>query len=218
MHFKAVIFDLDGTLLDTLQDIANAGNTVLANNGFPIHETDEYRTFIGSGLDKLISRALPHDKKNPETVVALVEEFRVEYGHKWNVTTRPYSGVPEMLDGLHARHVKLAVLSNKPHDFAQQCVGSLLNGWTFKAVMGYNDDIPPKPSPKGALQIADKLNLPSSQIVYLGDSDIDMKTAIAAGMFPIGALWGFRSKEELLENGAKAVLQRPQDILAFFDK
>lgn len=218
MHLKAVIFDLDGTLLDTLQDIANAANTVLANNGFPIHQIDDYRRFIGSGINKLISRALPRDKQNPETVVALAEEFRAEYGRHWNVTTRVYSGVPEMLDGLKVRRIRLAVLSNKPHDFTQQCVDSLLHGWTFKAVMGYNDKIPPKPDPNGAIQIASKLNLPPSRILVLGDSDIDMKTAIAAGMFPVGALWGFRSREELLENGAKAVLQRPQDILAFFDK
>lgn len=217
MHFKAVIFDLDGTLLDTLQDIANAGNTVLANNGFPIHRTDDYRGFIGSGINKLISRALPRNNQNPETVVTLAEEFRVEYSHTWNVTTRVYPGVPEMLDGLQAQSIKLAVLSNKPHDFTQQCVDGLLNDWTFEAVMGYNDKIPPKPDPKGALQIAGKLNSPPSRILYLGDTDIDMKTAIAAGMFPLGALWGFRSKEELFENGAKALLQRPQDILSFFN-
>ena len=216
MKFKAVIFDLDGTLLDTLQDIADAGNTVLANNGFPIHKTDSYRTFIGSGLNILMSRALSPEKRDPETAARLAEAFREEYARNWGVTTKPYPGVSEMLDGLQTRHIKLAVLSNKPDDFTKLCVKGLLPNWEFEAVMGYNDAIPPKPDPTGALQIAGQMNLTPSKILYLGDTDIDIRTAIAAGMSPVGALWGFRSREELMENGAKALLQRPQDILAFF--
>ncbi|MBN1847429.1 MAG: HAD family hydrolase [Deltaproteobacteria bacterium] len=216
MKFEAVIFDLDGTLLDTLRDIADAGNAVLAGNGFPTHDVDAYRGFIGSGVPTLMNRALPKEKRNLETATRLADEFREEYNRNWNVSTKPYPGVAEMLDQLQSLSIKRAVLSNKPHDFAKLCVNGLLSSWTFDAVMGYNDQTPPKPDPKGALRIAARLKLSPSRILYVGDSDIDMRTAITAEMYPIGVLWGFRSKEELLENGARALLEKPQDLLAFF--
>jgi phosphoglycolate phosphatase len=200
-----------------LQDIANAGNTVLANNGFPTHEIDQYRMFIGSGITVLMERALPKDQRDPETAAHLADEFQEEYGRNGNAYTKPYPGVADMLNALQARHMKLAVLSNKPHEFTQQCVNEFLSRWTFQVVLGNNDTLPPKPDPTGALQIAGKWNLSPSQILYLGDSDIDMRTAKAAGMFPVGALWGFRSKEELLENGAQALIQKPLDILAYIN-
>jgi phosphoglycolate phosphatase len=215
MQYQGAIFDLDGTLLDTLQDIAHSGNAVLANNGFPTHEINQYRMFIGSGITVLMARALPEDQRDPETAAHLADEFQKEYGRNGNAYTKLYPGIAEMLSGLQAHHLKLAVLSNKPHEFTRQCVNEFLHHWTFEAVLGYNDIIPPKPDPTGALQIVGKWNLSPSRILYLGDSGIDMQTAKTARMFPIGALWGFRSKEELLENGAKALIQKPQDILAY---
>ena len=214
MHFKAIVFDLDGTLLDTLEDIANSANTVLARHGFPTHNLDDYRNFVGDGVTTLITRVLPGEKRHDDTIAECVRAFREEYSRNWNVKTTPYDGVAEMLDELAARHLKLAVLSNKPDDFTKKCVIELLPDWTFEIVLGLHSGIPPKPDPTGARQIAEHLSVPPSRILYVGDSGVDMKTAIAAGMFPVGVLWGFRSREELQDNGAQALIQRPQDILA----
>lgn len=217
MKYKAIIFDLDGTLLDTLQDIANAGNAVLIKNGFPTHPVDDYRRFVGSGIEILMKRALPRNNQNSETVIRLAEEFRKEYDQHWNVTTKPYPGISKMLDELQARHLKLAVLSNKPHDFTLRCVDAFFSNWAFDPIMGYNDSIPPKPDPTGAKQITDNWHLNHTQILFLGDSGIDMKTARAAGIVPVGALWGFRSGEELQQDGAMVLLKRPQDILTLLN-
>ena len=213
MNFKAVIFDLDGTLLDTLEDIADAVNHVLAKRGFPTHDTDAYRHFVGDGVNILLTRVLPEKKQNEEVVAECVKAFREAYGHYWNVRTKPYDGVPEMLDGLTARGLKMAVLSNKPDDFAKKCVAELLSTWRFEIVFGFHNGIPRKPHPGGALQIAELLDTGPEHILYLGDTDVDMKTATAAGMFPVGALWGFRSVEELRNSGAEKVIARPQDLL-----
>ncbi len=213
MNFKAVIFDLDGTLLDTLEDIADAANSVLLNKGFPFHNIDAYRYFVGDGIRILMSRVLPEEKRDDETVEECVKSFREEYDHNWNVKTKPYEGIPEMLDEMTERGLKLAVLSNKPDDFAKRCVSELFRKWHFEVVLGYHSQIPPKPDPSGAFQIAEQMDVQPEQILYLGDTDIDMKTAVSAGMFPVGALWGFRSLEELKNGGAKEVIKRPQDIL-----
>ncbi|MBW2217331.1 MAG: HAD family hydrolase [Deltaproteobacteria bacterium] len=213
MNFKAVIFDLDGTLLDTLEDIADAANHVLSHRGFPNYDTDAYRHFVGDGINILFTRVLPEEKQNEEAVFECVQAFREAYGHHWNIKTKPYDGVPEMLDGLTARGLKMAVLSNKPDDFAKKCVAELLSKWRFEVVSGFRNGIPPKPDPGGALQIAEILDIEPEQILYLGDTDVDMKTAIAAGMFPVGALWGFRSVEELRNSGAEKVIALPQDLL-----
>jgi phosphoglycolate phosphatase len=211
--FRAVIFDLDGTLLDTLEDLADSVNTVLAGHNFPIHDVESYRYFVGDGLPTFIARVLPQERRDDDTIKECVREFREEYGRKWNVKTKPYDGVTEMLDGLTIRHLKMAVLSNKPDDFTKKCVAELLSRWTFEIVLGHHSGIPPKPDPTGAHQIAEYLSIPPSQILYVGDSAIDMKTAIAAGMYPLGVLWGFRSREELEANGARALVERPQEIL-----
>jgi phosphoglycolate phosphatase len=213
MNFKAVIFDLDGTLLDTLEDIADAANHVLSQRGFPTHDTDAYRHFVGDGVNILLTRVLPEKNQNEEVVAECVQAFREAYGHHWNVRTRPYEGVPEMLDGLTAKGLKMAVLSNKPDDFAKKCVAELLSKWRFEVVFGFHNGIPPKPDPGGALQIAELMDTEPEQILYLGDTDVDMKTALAAGMFPVGALWGFRSVEELRNSGAETVIALPQDLL-----
>ncbi len=213
MTYKAVIFDLDGTLLDTLEDLGNAGNRVLTARGFPTHEIDAYRYFIGDGATTLITRALPEDKRSDEIISTCLEEYRRDYSRNWNVNTKPYDGVVEMLDALVVHGFKLAILSNKPHEFTKLCVSGLLSKWTFDAVLGQQEPIPRKPDPAGALKIAEKLKIPPSGFLYLGDTAIDMKTAIAAGMFPVGVLWGFRPAEELQQSGAKVLIKRPMDIM-----
>ncbi len=211
MNYKAVIFDLDGTLLNSLEDIADSANGVLSNHDLPTHKPDDYKIFVGSGISELMTRALP--EKNPDTIDDYVKEFREEYARNWNVKTKPYAGIAAMLDELVSRKIKIAVLSNKLHAFTKQCVDELLPRWKFNIVMGLQNDIPPKPDPTSALQIAKQLNIDPPHILYVGDSDIDMKTALAACMHPVGVLWGFRTKKELQKNGAKTLIKKPQELL-----
>jgi phosphoglycolate phosphatase len=213
MTYKAILFDLDGTLLDTLEDLGNSVNRVLARRGFPTHTLNEYRYFVGDGTAMLISRALPQGKRNDENIRTCLKEFSEDYGWSWNVKTRPYEGIPEMLDALTERGLKIAVLSNKQHEFTKRCVADLLPNWTFGVVLGQRDAVNRKPDPAGAVEVAERLHIPPAEFLYLGDSAIDMRTAIAAGMFPVGVLWGFRSAEELKEGGAQALIERPLEIL-----
>jgi phosphoglycolate phosphatase len=211
--YKALLFDLDGTLLDTLEDLGNAVNRVLAKRGFPTHNLDAYRYFVGDGETMLFIRSLPEENRNDDTLRACLEAFRADYGRSWNVKTRAYDGVPEMLDALTAHGLKMAVLSNKHDDFTKQCVTELLPHWTFDVVLGQRDGVPPKPYPTSALHVAQRMNLVPGDFLYLGDSAVDMKTAVASGMFPVGALWGFRSAKELKEGGARILIKRPLEIL-----
>lgn len=213
MTYRATIFDLDGTLLDTLEDLSNSVNRVLAARGFPTHTVDEYRYFVGDGTVMLINRALPEEQRNDATIHACLEAYYEDYGRNWNVKTRPYEGIPEMLDALTDHGLKIAVLSNKRHEFAQRCVECLLPNWTFDAVLGQRDEVNRKPDPAGALEVAGRLKISPADFLYLGDSAVDMKTAIAAGMFPVGVLWGFRPPEELQDAGAQVLIERPLDIL-----
>ncbi|MBP2680968.1 MAG: pgp [Candidatus Krumholzibacteriota bacterium] len=216
--FDAVLFDLDGTLLDTLEDIADAANLVLSRRHFPVHPVDAYKRFVGEGARVLVWRLVPPDARDEDLVDAMYAEFRSEYSLNWNAKTKPYDGIPEMLDGLVERKLKIAVLSNKPDDFTRQCVDRLLSRWTFDAVLGHHDGIPPKPDPTGALQIARDLRLPPARMLFLGDSSIDMETALAAGMTPGGVLWGFRDREELEKSGARAIVGSPHDVFALLER
>ena len=144
---KAVIFDLDGTLLDTLEDIADSTNSILAQGNFPTHDLDDYRRYVGDGVTMLIKRALPEEKRTVTTINQCLQAFRDEYALNWHNKTRPYPGIYEMLNALTARQVKLAVLSNKPDDFTKQCVPEYFSQWSFDMVKGLNDCTPPKPDP-----------------------------------------------------------------------
>jgi len=214
MQFKAILFDLDGTLLDTLEDLGNSVNRVLAEKEFPTHDLDLYRYFVGDGALMLITRALPKQKRKTEVIQSCVDAFQQDYSQNWKVKTKLYDGIAEMLDELVTRNLKLAVLSNKPHKFTKQSVDKLLSNWRFEIVLGQRDAVPRKPRPEGALEIAEHLNTKPENILYLGDSAVDMQTATAAGMFPVGVLWGFRSAKELNDSGAKALLERPLEVLS----
>lgn len=218
MPFDAVLFDLDGTLLDTLEDIADAANRALARHRYPVHPLPSFRYFVGEGARTLVERTLPENARVKETIDRLYAEFLGEYARNWKAKTRPYDGVPGLLDGLVERGVKIAVLSNKPDDFTRRCVEELLGRWTFDAVLGHHGGIAPKPDPAGALEIARTLGVPSGRILFAGDSAIDMETARAAGMFPVGVLWGFRTREELESSGARAVIERPLELLAVLQR
>jgi phosphoglycolate phosphatase len=213
MPFHAVLFDLDGTLLDTLDDIGNAMNRVLAQNGFPTHPIDAYRYFVGDGAHMLIYRALPETDRGETTLRRCLEGFLEDYARNWKVMTKPYEGIPEMLAELTACGLKTAILSNKPHAFSEQCVAEFLSSWRFDIVIGQRNNFPRKPDPAGALEIAEFLAIPAANFLYLGDSAVDMQTAVSASMFPVGALWGFRSADELKQNGARALIDHPLKLL-----
>ncbi len=212
MKYKAVLFDLDGTLLNTLEDLATSMNLVLERNGYPTHTLEEYKYFIGDGVDKLVRRALPPDVPEAETN-KFISVMREEYRKHYNEKTRTYKGIPEMLESLVARGLKLAILSNKPHDLTQEVVSRILPHWRFNQVLGAKPQIPKKPDPTGALEIAVDLNILPEEVLYLGDTDTDMKTANSAGMYPVGALWGFRTADELSAAGAKALVENPMDLM-----
>lgn len=214
-RFSSVIFDLDGTLLDTLEDLGDAVNRVLAARGFPTHPIASYRYFVGDGSAVLVERALPASARSSEIYREVLGAFLADYDQSWKVKTRMYDGVSEMLDGLTDARISMSVLSNKPHPFTVECVRELLSKWRFTSVLGLRPEVPRKPDPAGAFETAHLLGMSPERILYLGDSGTDMKTAVAAGMFPVGALWGFRTREELLANGAAAVIQHPKELLAF---
>jgi len=215
MKFRAVLFDLDGTLLDTLDDLADSMNASLRRFGFPPHPVDTYRILVGDGLLHLVSRALPEGHRDDTTVDNVAGAQWEEYAKKWANKTHPYEGVPELLDTLQDRGITMCVLSNKPDDFTRIIVQKFLSKWRFAVVRGQSEDTPIKPDPTAANQIALKLGLRNSEFLYVGDSNTDMKTASAAGMFGVGVLWGFRPKDELIAAGAKALIERPSDLLQF---
>ena len=215
MKYKAVIFDLDGTLLDTIQDIADSVNEALKHLNFPTHGVEAYKNFIGDGIDVLAARVLPDSHDDNATVTRLVELINEEYSKRYANKTVPYYGVPNLLDELTIRNIKLAVLSNKPHNFTEIIVTKMLSRWHFEAVVGTSPSIAKKPNPVAALHIAQQLGIHPTELLYLGDSGVDMETAIGADMYPVGALWGFRSAEELLSSGAKALIAYPNDLLSF---
>ena len=217
MQYHAALFDLDGTLLDSLRDIADATNRTLAAHGFPTHPQDAYRQFIGDGMTKLIARALPADRREGPTLPTCVEYYRGDYGAHWNVHSRLYDGIPAMLDGLVARQIRLAILSNKPDEFVQQCVRQYLGDWRFDVIMGAGAGYPHKPDPAAALAIAGEMGTRPDRSVYLGDMEVDIATARAAGMLAVGAAWGFRTPAQLTAAGAQFALTDPLQLLEIVD-
>ena len=213
MKFKAVLFDLDGTLIDTIDDIGDAVNRVLLNKGFTGHTISTYRQFVGEGSKNLITRALPEEHRNKNFISACLKEFVEDYSRNIAVKTRPYDGIPEMLDVLKVRGLKFAVLSNKPDSLTKKCVSTILSKWDFEVVLGQRDSVPIKPDPYSALEVSEKLAIPPANFLFLGDTAVDMKTAVSAGMFPVGVLWGFRTLKELKENGARAFIDKPLKVL-----
>jgi phosphoglycolate phosphatase len=216
MRFSGVIFDLDGTLLDTIEDIAQTINLVFGRRGYPPFSIEDCMKMVGEGMDVLVRRALPAGTGGGALISEIVEEFREAYSLTWRDHSRPYPGVPELLEGLKARGVRSAVLSNKIHAFTETMTQELLP-FDFEIIRGALPGVPYKPDPTAALQIASEMEVPPSGFVFVGDSDIDMKTARAAGMFPAGALWGFRDAVNLRAGGASVLLALPGDLLRLFE-
>lgn len=213
---KAALFDLDGTLLDTLEDLANATNRALASAAYPVHPVSAYRRFVGNGLRTLVSRALPAGEDASFALDELVRRTGENYARDWAETTRPYPHIPELLDTLRGKGIPLAVVTNKPHDWTLLMLDHYFPGQPFAFVQGATPRIPHKPDPAGALKAAHNLNVTPEEAAFLGDSNVDMHTARNAHMLALGAAWGFRGAEELREAGADHILEDPLDMLRFF--
>lgn len=213
MPFKAVLFDLDGTLLDTLEDLADSMNAALASYGWPAHPVDSYRYFVGDGFEVLARRTMPAESGDA-LVRECVKVAQGEYRKRWKSKTHLYPGIAELLDGLAQRGIRSAILSNKPDDFVTEIARHFFSRWTFDAAQGARPDLPRKPDPTAALDISRRIGIPADSFLYLGDTNTDMLTAKAAGMFPVGVLWGFRPEKELRDSGAKLLLSRPQELLS----
>jgi len=213
MSYSAVVFDLDGTLLDTLADIADSANAVLEVRGLMTHPVAAYKQFVGEGVGRLVQQSFPKDHWSGDQLAQRVDEVRQEYAKRMFNKTRPYPGVPELLDCLAQRKLAMAVLSNKPEEYTRKTVERLLSRWDFAVVRGARSGVPLKPDPASALALAKEMGLPPARFLYLGDTGIDMRTAAAAGMFAVGALWGFRGEDELLEGGAQRLIRRPPELL-----
>ncbi|MBN1551895.1 HAD family hydrolase [bacterium] len=211
-RFQAVVFDLDGTLLDTIGDISDSMNTVLKARGFPLHSESEFKMYIGDGIEEFAERSIPAEMRSEVLIRELVREMRAIYRERWQCNTKPYPGVPELLDWLTVQEIKLAVLSNKPHDFTNEMIRALLSRWKFNPVMGACPEIPRKPDPAGAFKLLERVGLQGDNVLYLGDSENDMLTANASGMHAVGVSWGFRSEACLQEAGAEWVIGHPCDL------
>lgn len=212
MKFKGVIFDLDGTLVNSLQDIADSMNIVLQSYDYHTHSYEEYVNFIGSGIRSLVSKSLPFSK-NDEKHVNICFDLMIEvYWDNCTHKTKPYDGIIELLDNLILRNIKLSVLSNKSDEFTKKITSHLFPNY-FDPVIGLSNEALKKPNPYGALDISKTFGIKAEEILYVGDSGIDMQTANNANMFAVGVLWGFRPKEELISNGAKYLLGNPLDLI-----
>ena len=216
MYYKAVIFDLDGTLLDTIEDIADSMNAALNKIGFTGHSIEKYKSFIGDGIEQLVRRSLPQILYDEDTVSSCIDAMRDEYAHRWSIKSRPFENIPELLDNLVALGIKMSILSNKLDKFTKEMVHGLLGPWHFDAVKGLTPVIPRKPDPTGAVEIARIMRVEPGRCVFVGDSDVDMLTALRSGMLPVGVLWGYQDKENLISNGAETLVSDPLDLLGLF--
>ncbi len=204
------IFDLDGTLLDSLDDLMNSLNTVLKKYGLKQHNREAYQNFVGNGMKVLVDRACPADYENKEQIL---EEFLNEYGERYHEKSQPYPQIIEMLKSLNEKNIPIAICTNKKQEYTDKIVEVYFNDIDFVAVYGDQFDGKEKPNPFYALKIADTMGLEPKDIYFVGDSNVDMFTANNANMNAVGVSWGFRSVSELKETGAKHIVHSANDIL-----
>ena len=203
--YKTVLFDLDGTLLNTIDDLADAGNRLCAARGWPTHTADRYRYFVGNGIPKLIERLTPEACRTPETLADAYRAFDADYDAHMFDKTAPYPGMPELLARLHARGVRMAVYSNKADEFAGDVVARYFDRSLFEVIRGARAGVPTKPAPEGTRALMASLGVDpaAGNVLYVGDSNVDVATAHNAGLPCCGVLWGFRTRQELQEAGAE---------------
>ncbi|OFX17219.1 MAG: hypothetical protein A2033_00935 [Bacteroidetes bacterium GWA2_31_9] len=217
MRYKAIIFDLDGTLLNTLDDLADSVNMVLKEHSFPVHDVEAYKLFVGDGAFELISRALPESNRESEFIKNLVNQFQAIYNNLCLAKTRPYDNIINVLKELQRRNIILNILSNKPHQFTVSIVNHYFGEINFSQVWGEKSDFPRKPNPASALEISKLIDIAPSEIIFVGDSIIDIKTAIAAGMYPVGVSWGYHNVKKLEDAAVKLIIDKPENIFNILD-
>jgi phosphoglycolate phosphatase len=214
MKYKLVIFDLDGTLLNTIDDIADSMNKSLTQNGFKTYGIDEYKYFVGQGVKFLVESVLamqPHTKEEWQKVH---DDYMYYYGMWQKNKTKPYAGIIDLLNGLTEKGVRIAVLSNKPNHDTQKVISEYFPGISFSAVYGARPDRGLKPSPDGVNDILTELEIDKTETLYVGDTKVDMATAINSELTSVGVLWGFRTREELVKAQAQYIISRPDEILS----
>ena len=214
---ELVIFDLDGTLIDSIGDLADAMNAVLDRMGHPTHPRKDYRYFIGDGLEILARRTLPPEAIARTDIAEVVRLMRKEYATRWTATTRPFPGIRELLAELGLRSISTAVLSNKPDGPTRKIVSELFPGNPFAVVRGAVEDVPLKPDPTSSREILSQLGVRNDRAVFVGDTSIDMETGRNAGMRPVGVTWGFRTAQELVDAGADRIIDEPIDLIHFIE-
>lgn len=216
MKTKLCIFDLDGTLTDSLRDLADSMNYAIQKHGFAPRPTGEYRYMVGNGISVLADRAAGLDKNsNPDVKRKILEDFGEYYElHKLD-NTRPFDGMSELIRKLKELGIKLAVNSNKNDNFTYDIVTTLFGKDCFSDIRGKRDGVNAKPDPSAALSIIENAGVKKEECIYIGDSNVDIRTAKNAGIKSIGVCWGFRTKEELMQEGADYIAEIPEDILKF---
>ncbi len=214
---EALIFDLDGTLADSLGDIGGAMNDVLIELGRQPHPLSAYKTFVGEGVEHLVRQATHSEEVQPVPLGDIVARYRQFYRQRNHASSLPYAGIAEMLDAMVLRKIPMAVLSNKLDEPTRHLVSHHFARWNFAAVRGERPGVPRKPDPTAAIEIAQALSVPAASIGFVGDTAYDMKAAVAAGMQPIGVLWGFRDRHELMSAGAKYLLSHPSELVAIVE-
>ena len=207
------IFDLDGTLLNTIADLATATNYALRTAGFPMHAPESYPFMVGNGVTRLLERALPEAERTPENVELLRTHFKEYYGTHLADNTVPYPGIPELLALLRARGVNVAVASNKYQAAVDRLIRDFFPTVEWAAIEGQKEGVPVKPDPSIVFEILGKCPTPKDDVIYIGDSGVDMETAYRAGVTSIGVTWGFRPESELREHYANHIVSTPAEIL-----
>ena len=218
MPENAIIFDMDGTLVDSLSGIAQATNNILKLEGHPIHPIQDYKQFVGYGIDQLLSRALPADFRHQDYIDVVLKKLSAESSCKWRQHSKLYPGIGEMLSHFNDQNIPLAILSNKPHDFTIQFAEHYLSKWHFEEIAGASPNYPRKPAPDRAVKLANQLEIACGSIFFVGDSNIDILTAQAAGMIAVGVSWGFRSVTELRNAGARYIIDTPGELISIVNQ
>lgn len=212
MKYKAVIFDLDGTLVNSIEDIADAMNMVLKTHNYPTHSYNNYKTLVGSGIKALVINALPKNERTEPLIETCFNDMMDIYKNLCTVKTKPYDGIIDLLNILKSKQLKLSILSNKADALTKKVVTEIFPG-DFSPILGLKSEATKKPNPVVTLEICKSFDILPEETIFIGDTGIDIQTANNAKMLAVGVSWGFRNKKELIEHGAKHILNHPLDLI-----